>query len=139
MILDVDNFKQVNDTYGHLQGDEVLRTIGRILESEPRAIDEPARYGGEEFVVALPETALPGAIEIAERIRARLESQPIAMVEGNGNLRVTASFGVATMPTTATNVRDLFRVADEALYEAKRTGKNRVVGAQARDGSFTGG
>jgi diguanylate cyclase (GGDEF)-like protein len=139
VILDLDDFKRVNDTYGHLQGDEVLRTVARILTSEPRAIDEAARYGGEEFVIALPETAMAGAVEIAERVRTRLESQPVAMVEGEGTLHVTASFGVATMPASATDVRELFRVADEALYEAKRDGKNRVVGAKARDGAFSSG
>lgn len=139
MILDVDDFKKVNDTYGHLQGDEVLRAIGRILESEPRAIDEAARYGGEEFVVALPETATAGAVEIAERIRVRLEEEAIPMVERDGDLHVTASFGVATMPTSAADVRELFGAADEALYQAKRSGKNRVVGAQARNGAFSSG
>lgn len=137
VILDLDDFKQVNDTYGHLQGDEVLRTVGRVLESEPRAIDEPARYGGEEFVVALPETSTEGAIEIAERIRSRLEGESIPLLEGDGEIQVTASFGVATMPVSADNLRDLFSVADEALYEAKRSGKNRVVGAQARRGALS--
>jgi diguanylate cyclase (GGDEF)-like protein len=129
IILDVDDFKRVNDTYGHLQGDEVLRAIGRILGSEPRAIDEPARYGGEEFVVALPETGSEGAVELAERIRVRLESEQIASVDGSEPLRVTASFGTATMPDAAESVRALFESADEALYEAKRQGKNRVVTA----------
>jgi diguanylate cyclase (GGDEF)-like protein len=129
IILDVDDFKQVNDRYGHLQGDEVLRTIGEILESEPRTIDEPARYGGEEFIVALPETGSDGAIELAERIRVRLEGEEIQSVDGGKPLRVTASFGTATMPAAAANVHDLFEAADEALYEAKRQGKNRVITA----------
>ena len=74
IMLDIDDFKQVNDTYGHLQGDEVLRMVGRDPRRPSRAaIDEPARYGGEEFVVALPETGLEGALELAERIRARIE------------------------------------------------------------------
>jgi GGDEF domain-containing protein len=71
LILDIDDFKQVNDTYGHLQSDEVLRTIGRILLEESRGVDDPARYGGEEFVLALPETETDAALEVAERIRAR--------------------------------------------------------------------
>jgi diguanylate cyclase (GGDEF)-like protein len=131
IILDVDDFKQVNDRYGHLQGDEVLRAIGRILRSEPRAIDEPARYGGEEFVVALPETGSEGAVELAERVRVRLEGEAIMAVDGGEPLRVTASFGTATLPDAAGNVRELFEAADEALYEAKRQGKNRVVTAPA--------
>jgi diguanylate cyclase (GGDEF)-like protein len=131
VILDVDDFKQVNDTRGHLQGDEVLRVIGRILESEPRAIDIPARYGGEEFVVGLPETGSIGAIELAERIRERLEESDVAAVDGGAPVRVTASFGTATMPDSAASLHDLFAAADEALYEAKRKGKNRVVTAPA--------
>lgn len=132
IILDVDNFKSVNDTYGHLQGDEVLRLIGKLLLEEPRAIDEPARYGGEEFVVALPETGVDGAIEIAERIRERLEEEEIPLLDGSGVLKVTASFGTATVPLSAATVRQLFAAADDALYEAKRTGKNRVVTAPER-------
>jgi diguanylate cyclase (GGDEF)-like protein len=129
VILDLDDFKQVNDTYGHLQGDEVLRTVGKLLQSEPRAIDEPARYGGEEFVVALPETGSEGAVELAERIRSRLEDEEVPAVEGGKPLRVTASFGTATLPDAATDVRGLFEAADEALYKAKAQGKNRVVTA----------
>jgi diguanylate cyclase (GGDEF)-like protein len=129
VILDVDNFKSVNDTYGHLQGDEVLRAIGKILLEEPRAIDEPARYGGEEFVVALPETGVNGAVELAERIRERLSATDIPLLDGSGRLKVTASFGTATIPLSASTVRQLFAAADDALYEAKRSGKNRVVTA----------
>ncbi len=132
IILDVDNFKSVNDTYGHPQGDEVLRLIGRLLLEEPRAIDEPARYGGEEFVVALPETGVDGAVEIAERIRERLEAEEIPLLDGSGVLKVTASFGTATIPLSAETARQLFAAADDALYEAKRTGKNRVVTAPER-------
>jgi len=129
IILDIDDFKAVNDTFGHLQGDEVLRVVGRILEAEPRAIDEPARYGGEEFVVALPETGSAGAVELAERIRERLQTELIPSVDGGDPIRVTASLGTATLPDSAPDVRELFAAADEALYEAKRSGKNRVVTA----------
>ena len=97
MILDIDDFKQVNDTHGHLQGDEVLRTIGRILNAESRDIDEPARYGGEEFAVVLPETSAHGALEVAERVRAAIRT-PVHLVDGAGELRVGASIGVATLP-----------------------------------------
>ena len=130
-MLDIDDFKQVNDEHGHLQGDEVLRTVGRILNDESRGIDEPARYGGEEFAVALPETGLGGATELAERIRARIEAERIRGVNGTSPLRVTASVGAASMPASAENVRDLIAAADAALYEAKRSGKNRVVPASA--------
>jgi diguanylate cyclase (GGDEF)-like protein len=126
LMLDIDNFKQVNDTHGHLQGDEVLRTIGRILQRESRGIDVPARYGGEEFTVGLPETDPEGAAEVAERIRARLEETEIPLVSGGGSMRVTASLGVATMPRAADEIERLVGAADEALYRAKRAGKNRV-------------
>jgi diguanylate cyclase (GGDEF)-like protein len=126
LMLDIDNFKAVNDTHGHLQGDEVLRTIGRILQRESRGIDQPARYGGEEFSVGLPETAPKGAAELAERIRARIEETEIPMVSGGGSMRITASLGVATMPDAADEVTGLVGAADEALYGAKRAGKNRV-------------
>jgi diguanylate cyclase (GGDEF)-like protein len=130
LILDIDDFKKVNDSYGHLQGDAVLRMIGRVLAGESRGIDEPARYGGEEFVVALPETGLEGAEEVAERIRARIEKEAVPRVEGRGKVRVTASIGVATMPGTATEVSRLISAADAALYEAKNAGKNTVRTAQ---------
>jgi diguanylate cyclase (GGDEF)-like protein len=127
VLLDIDDFKQVNDTYGHLQGDEVLRLIGVILVEESRGVDEPARYGGEEFVVALPETGREGALELAERIRERLERTPVRRVEGSGELFVTASLGVATLPDSASDTRSLIAAADAALYSAKRAGKNRTV------------
>jgi diguanylate cyclase (GGDEF)-like protein len=131
LILDLDDFKHVNDTYGHLQGDAVLRAVGQIVDEESRGIDAPARYGGEEFVVALPETSLEGALEVAERIRARIAAEPIARLDGPGELVVTASIGVATLPAAADDVRDLFVAADTALYEAKRGGKDRVHAAAA--------
>ncbi|MGH2924605.1 MAG: diguanylate cyclase, partial [Solirubrobacterales bacterium] len=129
IMLDIDDFKRVNDTHGHLQGDEVLRAIGAVLDSESRGVDEPARYGGEEFAVALPETGLAGAIGLAERIRARIESRAVPLLDGSGTVRVTASLGAASMPGSADGARALIAAADAALYEAKRSGKNRVSGA----------
>jgi diguanylate cyclase (GGDEF)-like protein len=131
IMVDIDDFKQINDTYGHLQGDEVLRMIGKVLDSESRGVDEPARYGGEEFALALPETGLVGAIELAERIRERIESEPIPRTDGPGTLRVTASAGAASIPGSADSARSLIAAADAALYEAKRSGKNKVIGASA--------
>ncbi len=131
LILDIDDFKQVNDTYGHLKGDDVLRMVGRVLGQESRGVDEPARYGGEEFAVALPETGLSGAVELAERIRARIESERVPGVDGQPALRVTASVGAASIPASAESARALIAAADAALYEAKRSGKNRVVSAPA--------
>jgi diguanylate cyclase (GGDEF)-like protein len=130
LMLDIDDFKAVNDTHGHPAGDAVLRSIGRILKAESRGIDEPARYGGEEFVVALPETSPSGALELAERIHARIGAERTRLPDGK-EIRVTASIGVATLPATAIDVRELIAAADAALYEAKRTGKNRVVVAGA--------
>jgi diguanylate cyclase (GGDEF)-like protein len=130
LILDIDDFKRVNDTHGHLQGDAVLQAIGRIVGEESRGIDEPARYGGEEFVVALPETGLDGAVELGERIRSRIEAEPVPLVDSAGSLRVTASFGAATMEPGNSGVNALVAAADAALYDAKRSGKNRVAVAQ---------
>ena len=125
VLLDVDNFKSVNDTYGHLQGDEVLRALGRVLQLESRGIDEPARYGGEEFVLALPETPKGGAVEVAERIRERIAAHGGRRGGGQRRPSVTASIGVATMPEDGSDPQALIAAADEALYEAKRAGKNR--------------
>ncbi len=127
LILDIDNFKKINDTYGHPQGDVVLKGIGRILAEESRGIDFPARYGGEEFVVALPETGTQGAAEVGERIRERIEEEAVPLLDGDGEIQVTASLGLATLPGAAADARELIAKADEALYEAKGSGKNRLV------------
>ncbi len=127
LLVDLDDFKQINDTYGHLQGDMVLRAVGRILARESRGIDEPARYGGEEFAVALPETETEGALEVAERVREAVADARIERVEGEGApLRVTASLGLATREGAAAEVEELIAAADDALYRAKSGGKNRV-------------
>ncbi|HMJ33168.1 MAG TPA: diguanylate cyclase [Baekduia sp.] len=131
VMLDIDDFKAVNDTYGHQQGDIVLREVARILRASSREIDEPARYGGEELAVVLPGTNLEGAYNLAERVREGIEALrlPIVGDEGGEPLRVTASFGAAALPACADSVRGLVAAADEALYQAKRGGKNRTVGA----------
>jgi diguanylate cyclase (GGDEF)-like protein len=138
LMLDIDDFKMVNDTYGHPQGDQVLRAVGDVLRAESRGVDEPARYGGEEFAVALPETGGVGAVELAERIRARLEREAVPFLDRDGSLRVTASIGVASIPSSAADVRTLVAAADAALYSAKRGGKNRVVPAPGVEGAPTG-
>ena len=137
LMIDIDDFKQVNDTFGHLQGDEVLRAIGRVLMEESRGVDEPARYGGEEFAVGLPETGIEGAVDFAERVRNRLESTEIPRVEGEGTISVTASVGAATAGPGTVDPRGLIEAADQALYRAKRAGKNRVAKGAAP--SSTGG
>ena len=134
LMLDIDDFKKVNDTYGHLQGDEVLRTVGRLLRDESRGIDEPARYGGEEFAIGLPETDLEGAVEVAERVRERIAGTEIPMVDGSGVMRITTSIGAATVARTGTDARALVDAADQALYRAKRSGKNRTEKAVGTPG-----
>jgi diguanylate cyclase (GGDEF)-like protein len=131
IMIDIDNFKQINDTYGHLQGDKVLRMVGHVLQFESRGVDEPARYGGEEFAVALPETGLEGALDLAERVRARIDSEQVPRVGGGATVSVTASIGVASMPGSDDRGEKLIAAADAALYEAKRAGKNRVATAVA--------
>jgi diguanylate cyclase (GGDEF)-like protein len=131
LMVDLDDFKRVNDEHGHPRGDEVLRRVARALDAESRWVDEPARYGGEEFAVALPETDLRGATEVAERIRARVEAEEVPIPRSDEVIRITASIGVAALPDSAASVEMLVAAADAALYEAKRSGKNRVVAAPA--------
>lgn len=127
LALDVDHFKRVNDTYGHPAGDEVLRFIaGRLRESARAGIDVAARLGGEEFGLLLPETALHGARLAAERIRAQLAGSIIRLA-GGIELGVTVSIGVACSPDHATSADALMHSADQALYAAKRLGRNRTV------------
>jgi diguanylate cyclase (GGDEF)-like protein len=129
ILADLDDFKQVNDRYGHQAGDDVLRTFADILRTTVREIDLPARYGGEEFAVLLPQTDLEGAHQLAERLRRALAARPMSTHPG-GLVAVTASFGVAAFPDAPTPAA-LFASADEALYRAKRAGKNCVVSADA--------
>ena len=129
ILGDLDDFKQVNDRYGHQAGDDVLQTFADILRATVREIDLPARYGGEEFAVLLPQTDLDGAHELAERLRRALAARPMSTHPG-GLVAVTASFGVAAFPDAPTPAA-LFASADEALYRAKRAGKNCVVSADA--------
>ena len=125
-MLDIDDFKQINDSFGHQQGDLVLLEVGRVLRSLSRDIDEPARYGGEEMAVILPQTDLNGAQLLAERMRTAIEDLRINRLDGDGTLHVTASFGVASLPRCAADKDGLIAEADAALYRAKRAGKNRV-------------
>jgi len=121
VLMDVDKFKQYNDTYGHPGGDEVLRRIGAILAASIREADFVARYGGEEFVVIAPDTGLEGATQLAERIRAAVE-------EAEWPLRqVTASIGVSTSTPTTIDAPALVAEADAALYRSKESGRNRVT------------
>jgi diguanylate cyclase (GGDEF)-like protein len=130
MLLDIDNFKLVNDTYGHQQGDLVLIEVARVLRNLSRDIDEPARYGGEEMAVVLPQTDVEGALLLAERMRAAVAATEIDRLDGQGKLQVTASFGVASLPFNAREKDQLIAEADAALYRAKRAGKNQVGRAE---------
>jgi diguanylate cyclase (GGDEF)-like protein len=128
ILLDIDDFKKVNDTHGHQVGDDVLREVARVLRETSREIDFPARYGGEELAVVLPGTSLEGSYEMAERVRVGIEALAVAL-DGDEVLKVTASFGAAAMPAAGSDPGALLNAADAALYEAKRTGKNRTVRA----------
>ena len=125
ILGDIDHFKDVNDTYGHPVGDTVLRGIARLIADSARKIDFAARYGGEEFVLVLPETIGKGARTIAERLRKTVKRRPFPV--GDAELHVTISLGIATYPDDARDKADLIACADAALYEAKRSGRNRVV------------
>jgi diguanylate cyclase (GGDEF)-like protein len=126
LMLDVDDFKRVNDTQGHIMGDAVLREIARRMRRSIRRVDIPVRYGGEEFVVLLPQTGVRGAATEAERIRATIDGTPFDGIPSGH--KITVSVGVATLDHPAmTTGEDLLRAADGALYTAKTTGKNRVV------------
>ena len=127
LMIDLDHFKKVNDTYGHLVGDDVLRDVGQLLNQTIRGSDITARYGGEEFLVLLPETDDAGAVAFAERIRIAVEEHPFARDSMAEPLQITASVGVAVFPAARIeNVEDLFARADAALYRAKAEGRNRV-------------
>jgi two-component system cell cycle response regulator len=126
LLLDLDHFKLVNDTYGHLAGDDVLFGVATLLQRAVRTVDTVARYGGEEFVIVLPETGKQGALSFAERIREKLATHRFA-IASREEIHITASIGVATYPSPGMDsVEDLFRAADAALYKAKDGGRNAV-------------
>jgi diguanylate cyclase (GGDEF)-like protein len=126
LMLDVDHFKLINDTFGHSTGDQVLQAIGRLLRDSCRVYDVPGRYGGEEFCIVLPETKLGNTAVVAERIRTKLASA--SLMAGDAALSVTASIGIAGIDETggALSPADLIDRADRALYWAKDRGRNRV-------------
>ncbi|HYT25316.1 MAG TPA: sensor domain-containing diguanylate cyclase, partial [Actinomycetota bacterium] len=127
LMLDVDHFKLVNDRHGHQRGDEVLMELARRIVSSVRDIDTFARYGGEEFVLILPETNLAGGIATAEKLRDLANARPFTDRPGEGGVRLTLSIGVACYPEHARSTSDLLRAADDAMYEAKMRGRDRVV------------
>lgn len=128
LVMDIDNFKSINDTYGHLVGDRVIKEVAGILGYSLRQSDLAARYGGEEFAVLLPQTDLAGATLVAERYRREVEKHTFKT--DRAEFHVTLSIGVGAIPELgAVNVTDLIRRSDDALYQAKQAGKNRVVQA----------
>jgi diguanylate cyclase (GGDEF)-like protein len=131
IMLDLDNFKHINDQAGHEAGDVALCLLADNLRAELRAVDTAARFGGDEFVVILPQANTEGALLVAERLRKRIEEME---VPGFG--QVTSSFGVATFPHHASSRDTLVVAADRALYNSKNTGRNRVSASEA--GSFEG-
>ncbi len=130
ILVDIDNFKQVNDTHGHQVGDAVLRKVGEVLGGRVRQLDFAARYGGEEFAVLLPETDVEGARTLAERLREDVVGAHVSLPSGD-DLGVTASFGVADK-NGFDRAEDMIAAADRALYDAKNRGKNRVIAEPAR-------
>jgi two-component system cell cycle response regulator len=131
MMIDIDYFKSINDGYGHDAGDDVLREFAVRIRKSIRGIDLACRYGGEEFVVVMPETDLGVAGMVAERIRRAIASNPFSVSSGQNRLDVTISIGLATLDTKGELIADVLKRADQALYRAKRDGRNRVVSAAA--------
>jgi len=127
IMLDIDDFKKFNDRFGHPKGDMVLKAVSSVIRQNLREIDVAARYGGEEFVVVLPETDVAGALAVAERIRTSMEEYPHIADEQGERVTQTISLGVATYPLHAPDGASLIEAADQAMYRAKRAGKNRVV------------
>jgi diguanylate cyclase (GGDEF)-like protein len=125
LMIDLDNFKRLNDRYGHTTGDRVLRAVAQRIFDAVRADDTPARYGGEEFAVVLRRASPQQAVEVAERIRAQIATIDPAQI-GVGE-RVTVSVGVAVADAHDSDVKSLLADADDALYRAKREGRNKVV------------
>ncbi len=125
LFFDLDNFKKVNDTFGHLAGDEALRNVARIVMDQIRTIDIAFRFGGEEIVVVLPETGKAAAYVVGERIREKVEG--LKLDYNDHAINLTISGGIATLPVDTTDARDLIANADIAVYKAKESGKNNIV------------
>jgi diguanylate cyclase (GGDEF)-like protein len=127
LMIDIDFFKRLNDTFGHHAGDQVLRDVASILMKDMREVDTVARYGGEEFVIVLPETTGPGARLVAERLRRAVEQAKFFAGSPDAVQHLTISIGVAIYDQDAQFKRDIIDFADAALYEAKGHGRNRVI------------
>jgi len=125
VLVDIDHFKSINDTHGHLRGDDVLKTVVERMKACTRPYDVIGRYGGEEFLIVVPAVDASGAVALAERIRRNVESRPVGAPPGDVSVTVSLGVAVSTHPKQ-TDARELLRLADEALYRAKNSGRNRV-------------
>ena len=126
IFLDIDNFKQLNDTCGHQHGDIILKEITLILKESARGQDYICRYGGEEFAAILTNTNREQSYDVAERIRLRIEKHKFSSPSGVGHLNFTVSIGSATYPDNAETKEEIVALADKAMYEAKNSGKNKT-------------
>jgi two-component system cell cycle response regulator len=133
ILLDIDRFKSINDTYGHDAGDSVLKQLAVRTQMRVRPTDIVARYGGEEFIILMPSTPFPEARTVAERLRESIEIEPFSIHNGKDSIRVTASLGIASYNTIDKTPELLIKRADSALYEAKESGRNRVVAANPQE------
>lgn len=128
LMIDLDDFKRINDKHGHVSGDHIIKMFGRMLMDMIRPSDIPARYGGEEFLVVLPETNSENAVIVAERIRQKIAAYPfVVKPQGKERVHITLSVGICTFPDNGRTTENLIAFADLALYEAKKKGKNKTV------------
>jgi diguanylate cyclase (GGDEF)-like protein len=128
VVMDIDLFKKINDTHGHAIGDMAIQQLAEIINRNLRASDVEGRIGGEEFALTLPETAIDEAVEFAERVRAEISKNAIHF--GDGEITLTASFGVAEFQADSLSFDDILAKADKALFQAKTNGRNQVMFAQ---------
>jgi diguanylate cyclase (GGDEF)-like protein len=128
IMIDIDDFKKINDIYGHLTGDFVLKTLSNIIKGNLRNFDLPGRYGGEEFILILPETGKENAKKVAERIREQVQNHKLKTMSGEP-ISITISLGLSELKELddKSNELELIKIADSRLYKAKGTGKNKVV------------
>jgi two-component system cell cycle response regulator len=127
LVIDIDFFKAINDSHGHDAGDDVLRDFALRIKRSIRGIDLACRYGGEEFVIVMPETDMAVAAMVAERLRRRIAAEPFSIAQGANQIPVTISIGIAALRGKEDTAASLLKRADQALYRAKRDGRNRVV------------
>jgi diguanylate cyclase (GGDEF)-like protein len=140
-LIDIDHFKAVNDTHGHLVGDKVLRAVTDAIQEHLRAYDLAGRFGGEEFVLLLPNAREPDAISIAERLRRHVEAMkiPVGDDESGPSVTLTISVGVSALNSHTRELNDLMSAADAAMYFAKQSGRNRTYAAQRPVGAVVAG